>query len=580
MATAIVVALVAVVLVASAPSVDAAAPGWMQPAIDDGRIGIETNIDAARQGSPVVFTAARCRGDGALLLFYDHRWLWIAPVRFAVEVPADWMSEATQRSFAGGVADGLTVDYGADLSGYFANHSEVRCPEQPPSSWAAPSPILDPSLAPSVQPSPTNPVGPVGPGTLALATEAAAVVNEPGGSQWALLEPDHHVLVVDVLNEGETDWYRVEFEFCCQAGAPSEWVFGWVAANLEVAGLSSPGWGIPAPETLVGPTLQAVDWTCPDRPEDLYRIPEPVRHQCYDIAETITMRGVLSGGLQGEALYPGDPAYLTALPSASFVPPGMESGYRSFPLHMFADPLTLAWLNDDRVKRGELVEITGSFGPGAVACTKAPRLEGFPRMSPEEQQLWCAQQFLVGEIHGHGPDPVVEAPIADPLWTPPPGVQPESGDGWRLLASSTANQLAVTVSSEIVDVALTAEEFPRLWFSQSGGAPPQIDFDSEFVVQFVPPISSTCPWIAFTGVGVDMQEGLMYGEFEQLSAELFLDEVSANFGCTSDASPHAFLVAVDRSVAPGIHFRLRLRDERLCEECGITWDETVVHTDE
>jgi len=352
-----------------------------------------------------------------------------------------------------------------------------------------------------------------------------------------------------------------------------------VAADLEIAGLASPGWGIPAPETLAGPTLEAADWTCPEQPEELYRIPEPVRHQCYDIAEIITLRGVLSGGEHGDALYPGDPGYLTALPNASFVPRDMESGYRFFPLHMLIDPLTLAWLNDERVKRGDEVEITGAFGPGAVACTKEPRLEGFPPMSPEEQQLWCEQQFLVSEIHADGPDPIVEAPIADPLWTPPPGIQPTLGDGWRLLASSTRNQLAVTISSETVDVALDAEEFPRLWWSQAGGEPPEVDFTSEFVVQFVPPISSTCPWIAFTGVGTDVDQGLMYGEFDYLSAELFLDEVPEHFGCTSDATPHAFLVAVDRSMAPGRHFRLRLFDERLCEECGITWDETVVHLD-
>lgn len=129
-AMAIVVALVALVLVASVQG-DAAAPDWMKPAIRDGRTGIETNMDTARHGSPVVFTAARCRGDGAVLLFYEHRWLWIAPVEFAVEVPADWMSEPAPRSFAGGMADGLAIDYGADLAGYFVDHEEIRCPEQP-----------------------------------------------------------------------------------------------------------------------------------------------------------------------------------------------------------------------------------------------------------------------------------------------------------------------------------------------------------------------------------------------------------------------------------------------------------------
>jgi hypothetical protein len=128
---AVVIALVAVVLVVSAPRADAAAADWMRPAIDDGRNSIYTNMDTARQGSPVVFTGARCRSDGALMLFYEHRWLWVAPVELAVEVPSDWMSEPAPRSFAGGVADGLAIDYGDDLAGYFADHGEIRCPEQP-----------------------------------------------------------------------------------------------------------------------------------------------------------------------------------------------------------------------------------------------------------------------------------------------------------------------------------------------------------------------------------------------------------------------------------------------------------------
>jgi len=37
---------------------------------------------------------------------------------------------------------------------------------------------------------------------------------------------------------------------------------------------------------------------------------------------------------------------------------------------------------------------------------------------------------------------------------------------------------------------------------------------------------------------------------------------------------------VRRDLAPATEFRLRLFDEGLCEECGIMWDETVVHLDE
>lgn len=105
---------------------------------------------------------------------------------------------------------------------------------------------------------------------------------------------------------------------------------------------------------------------------------------------------------------------------------------------------------------------------------------------------------------------------------------------------------------------------------------PLVDVATEFVVQLVPPVSGTCPWIAFTGIGVYPDQHLMYGEYEYLDASLFIGDVPDDFGCTSDATPHAFLVAVDRSLAPASEFRLRLQEERLCEECGITWDEVVV----
>lgn len=127
----VLIALLAAGLVVSAPRADAAAPDWMRPAIDDGRKSLYTNMDTARQGSPVVFTGARCRGDGAFLLFYEHRWLWLAPVQLDVQVPSDWMSEPPPRSFPGGVADGLAIEYGEDLAGYFAAHGEIRCPDEP-----------------------------------------------------------------------------------------------------------------------------------------------------------------------------------------------------------------------------------------------------------------------------------------------------------------------------------------------------------------------------------------------------------------------------------------------------------------
>jgi hypothetical protein len=452
----------------------------------------------------------------------------------------------------------------------------AACAETPPrTDHPEPSASSVPSPPNSPQPSPTAAAEVIEAGTLAVVTGAAAVLEEPGGRQWAVLEPDHYVLIIDVVQDRLTEWYRIEFEFCCSAEYSAyEWVFGWVAADLETAGLADPGWGIP-PAAPSGPTLQAAPWTCPESAEELYRVAEPVRHTCFD--EPVTFRGVLGGGFQGEALYPGEPAFITDLPNADLLPTGMDTGYRVLPLHLPSDdPLLLAWLNDERVTSGEAIEVTGAFGPGPVACAKRPRVEGLPPMSDEEAQLWCDQQFVVAAIAGEGPDPVVDAPLADPSWAPPPGTQPSSGEGWRLVASSTRNQLAVTVGVESVSVAMDHAEIQRLWLSQARGDVPVVDVATEFVVQFVPPVSVTCPWIAFTGIGVDAEQNLVYGEYERLDASLFIGEVPDNSGCTTDATPHAFLVVVDRSLAPAPEFRLRLREERLCDGCGITWDEIVV----
>ena len=76
------VAALAVVLMAAfvaAQPHDAQAPEWMKPLVEDGRTGILQNVDFARTGSPVAFTEARCRADGALLLLYTQRLLRLVP---------------------------------------------------------------------------------------------------------------------------------------------------------------------------------------------------------------------------------------------------------------------------------------------------------------------------------------------------------------------------------------------------------------------------------------------------------------------------------------------------------------------
>lgn len=153
-ALAAVSAVVLVALVAAQPA-EAEAPSWMRPLIDVGRDGISRNFDQARTGSQVAFTEARCRADGALLLLYTQRWMWLMPQHFGVEVPPDWQAQKAW-SFAGGVREALEVDYGENLDGYFATYPEIDCPEDPlaVTKPSLPPPAASPTIAPSPSPTP------------------------------------------------------------------------------------------------------------------------------------------------------------------------------------------------------------------------------------------------------------------------------------------------------------------------------------------------------------------------------------------------------------------------------------------
>ena len=444
-----------------------------------------------------------------------------------------------------------------------------------PTVLATPSPSVMPSRS-TPNPSALPIIAAVKPGDLAQVRGPANVVAAPGGTVFGQVEQDQSVLVVDKAEQADTTWWRIEFEYCCRADAPNrEWVFGWVAADLATA--SSQQRSHDDPNDRSGPTLEGESWACPAAPEGLDAIPLPVRWRCYPANDSVTIRGLLSDypSDPSRALYPGDPADLTGPPTAGLIQAGTGLG-EVLPLHISADPVLVAWFNDQRVKDGDEVSVTGHFGPGAVACAKSPRIAGFPPMSAADADLWCQQQFTVTRIEAVGGDPIVPAPNATPAWTAPPGAQARTGDGWRLLASADRFQVAITVESSSVAVATTPQEYPALWLSVAHGTAPAVDFDRQFVVRFVPAVSGSCPWIAFRGIGVNSPEHRLYGRFETLPPQVFIDNVPSTFGCTTDATPHAFLVAIDRSLAPAPSFTLRLRDTPACDGCGITTDETTV----
>jgi hypothetical protein len=117
--------VIAVLLVAL--PADARAPEWMRPAVEDGRESLRNNMDTVRAG-PLVFAGARCRSDGAFLLFFTYRWLLVVPDLLFVDVQAGWENDPRPGSYGGGYANALAIEYGHDLSGYFGQHREIACP--------------------------------------------------------------------------------------------------------------------------------------------------------------------------------------------------------------------------------------------------------------------------------------------------------------------------------------------------------------------------------------------------------------------------------------------------------------------
>jgi hypothetical protein len=98
----------------------------MRPAIEDGRESLRSNLDTVGAG-PLVFAGDRWRSDGASLLVFVYRWLYVVPDFLVVDVPADWENGSRPHSFGGGYPDAVAIEYGHDLSGYFGQYREIDC---------------------------------------------------------------------------------------------------------------------------------------------------------------------------------------------------------------------------------------------------------------------------------------------------------------------------------------------------------------------------------------------------------------------------------------------------------------------
>jgi hypothetical protein len=130
--------------------------------------------------------------------------------------------------------------------------------------------------------------------------------------------------------------------------------------------------------------------------------------------------------------------------------------------------------------------------------------------------------------------------------------QVRSGNGWRLLADAPSKGIPWELGT-----ALDPSAYERLW-AQLGlrGDPPAVDFDRELVLYFNHGTSGSCPKIRLDNVVVD--SGVVY--------PLIVRPGVQPLACTSDAHPHAYLLAVERSRVPK---RFRLQNVAGdCPGCG------------
>ncbi len=133
----------------------------------------------------------------------------------------------------------------------------------------------------------------------------------------------------------------------------------------------------------------------------------------------------------------------------------------------------------------------------------------------------------------------------DPAEAPAEGPQPQRGDGWRLLA----DQKRVGESYR-TGIATDQRSYETLW-AEIGlkGERPAVDFNAEVVVWFGAVFGSSCPNIRLDDMVVDEERRLVHALI------VLVDPPAA---CTSDAIPHAYVVAVQRAKLPSGPFAIQL----------------------
>lgn len=160
-------------------------------------------------------------------------------------------------------------------------------------------------------------------------------------------------------------------------------------------------------------------------------------------------------------------------------------------------------------------------------------------------------------LSGVAADPAAEAALApfagQPVCldglrdgaAPTPIEQTDGGEGWRLLGEARTGEAYRT------GVATTDEQLAALW-QEAGlpGAAPAVDWETEIAVWFGDAVSGSCPTRL---VDVLVTDATLHGDFRFASGE-------TEAVCTSDANPHAYVVAVERAMLPVGPFVVQLGD--------------------
>lgn len=158
---------------------------------------------------------------------------------------------------------------------------------------------------------------------------------------------------------------------------------------------------------------------------------------------------------------------------------------------------------------------------------------------------------VVSELEQRFPGEPICVDGPDPSTLPEPGPQQVSGDGWRLLADE-----APAGESYRTGIATDRGGLETMWRTIGLEAEiPDVDFETEVVIWFGAVYGSSCPDLRLDEVVVS--DDLVYAEIVMTTPAV---------ACTEDANPHAYVVAVERSILPVGPFTIQLGPDVITDE--------------